>query len=192
MDSDVDIGTLPILEWQFSVRHIFFRYRNNRCRCRMSDITDIKIDVDAHLWFSPCLTGPVDYPYLLPVMRDPDSKPQEDTYVKPGFSCKHCLATNHMMLNHKTILWYKMYSHKMYNYKTVELLHSHTITQSHCSSGSTVCFPPRGGQRFASWGCTHTSGTGISCWHSLATWVTLPWSLIIAYNRSSDLSHRLL
>ncbi len=49
MDSDVDIGTLPIPEWQFSVRHIFFRYRNNRCRCRMSDIADIKIDVDAHL-----------------------------------------------------------------------------------------------------------------------------------------------
>ncbi len=28
-----------------------FRYRNNRCRCRMSDIADIKIDVDAHVWF---------------------------------------------------------------------------------------------------------------------------------------------
>ncbi len=38
MDSDVDIGTLPISEWQFSVRHIFFRYRNNRCRCRISPI----------------------------------------------------------------------------------------------------------------------------------------------------------
>jgi hypothetical protein len=50
MDSDVDIGTLPISEWQFSVRLIFFRYRNNRFRCRMSDIADIKIDVDAHLW----------------------------------------------------------------------------------------------------------------------------------------------
>jgi hypothetical protein len=42
----------------------------------------------------------------------------------------------------------------------VELLHSHTSTQSHWSRGSTVCFPPRG-QRLASWGCTHTSGTGI-------------------------------
>ncbi len=41
MDSDVDIR-------QFSVRHIFFRYRNNRCRCRMSDIADIEIDVGAH------------------------------------------------------------------------------------------------------------------------------------------------
>jgi hypothetical protein len=49
MDSDVDIGTLPKSEWQFSVRHIFFRYRNNRRRCRMSDIADIEVDVDAHL-----------------------------------------------------------------------------------------------------------------------------------------------
>ncbi len=36
MDSDVNIGTLPISEWQFLVRHIFFQYRNNRCRCRIS------------------------------------------------------------------------------------------------------------------------------------------------------------
>ncbi len=28
---------------------IFLRYRNNRCRCRMSDSADIKIHVDAHL-----------------------------------------------------------------------------------------------------------------------------------------------
>jgi hypothetical protein len=41
MDSDVDIGTLPMSEWQFSVWHICLRYRNNRCRCRMSDIADI-------------------------------------------------------------------------------------------------------------------------------------------------------
>jgi hypothetical protein len=54
MDSDVDIGTLPISAWQFSVRHIFFWYRNNRCRCRMSDIADIEVDVDAHLWLSYC------------------------------------------------------------------------------------------------------------------------------------------
>ncbi len=36
MSSDVDIGTLPISEWRFSVRHICLRYRNNRCRCRIS------------------------------------------------------------------------------------------------------------------------------------------------------------
>jgi hypothetical protein len=52
MDSDVEIGTLLISGWQILVRHIFFRYRNNRCRCRMSDITDIEVDVDAHLWIS--------------------------------------------------------------------------------------------------------------------------------------------
>ncbi len=34
MNSDVDIGTLPISEWRFSVQHICLRYRNNRCRCR--------------------------------------------------------------------------------------------------------------------------------------------------------------
>jgi hypothetical protein len=45
MDPDDYIGTLPISEWQCSVRHIFFRYRNNRCRCRMSPT----FDVDAHL-----------------------------------------------------------------------------------------------------------------------------------------------
>ncbi len=38
MDSDVDIRTFPISEWQFSVRHICLRYRNNRCRCRISPI----------------------------------------------------------------------------------------------------------------------------------------------------------
>ncbi len=36
MNSDVDIRTLPISEWCFSVRHICLRYRNNRCRCRIS------------------------------------------------------------------------------------------------------------------------------------------------------------
>jgi hypothetical protein len=30
---------------------------------------------------------------MFPVMRDLDSKPQEGTYVKPGFSCLRCLAT---------------------------------------------------------------------------------------------------
>ncbi len=49
MSSDVYIGTLPISELHFSVRHFCLRYRNNRCRCRMSDIADIEIDVDAHL-----------------------------------------------------------------------------------------------------------------------------------------------
>jgi hypothetical protein len=49
MSSDVDIGTLPILEWRFSVWHICLRYRNNRCQCQMSDIADIENDVDAHL-----------------------------------------------------------------------------------------------------------------------------------------------
>ncbi len=53
MDSDVDIGTLPISEWQFTVRHICLPYRNNRCRCRMPDFASIKIDVDAHLFSSP-------------------------------------------------------------------------------------------------------------------------------------------
>ncbi len=33
-----------------STYSIFFRYRNNRCRCQMSDIADITIDVDANLW----------------------------------------------------------------------------------------------------------------------------------------------
>ncbi len=40
-----------ISEWRFSVRHICLRYRNNICRCRMSDIADIEIDVDAYLWY---------------------------------------------------------------------------------------------------------------------------------------------
>jgi hypothetical protein len=31
--------------------------------------------------------------HLLPVMRDPGSNSQGGTYVKPGFSCKRCLAT---------------------------------------------------------------------------------------------------
>jgi hypothetical protein len=47
---DSVVETLPISEWQFSVRHICLRYQNNRCQCRMSDIADIKIDVDAYLW----------------------------------------------------------------------------------------------------------------------------------------------
>jgi hypothetical protein len=53
MNSDVDIGTLPLSEWQFSVRHICLQYRNklnNRCQCWISDIADIKIDDDAHLY----------------------------------------------------------------------------------------------------------------------------------------------
>jgi hypothetical protein len=40
MDSDIDVGlcryrTVPTSEWQFSVRHIVFRYRNNTFRCRI-------------------------------------------------------------------------------------------------------------------------------------------------------------
>jgi hypothetical protein len=53
MDIDVDIGTLPISEWLFLVRRICLRIRNNRCRCRMSDIADFKIDVDAHVYYIP-------------------------------------------------------------------------------------------------------------------------------------------
>jgi hypothetical protein len=49
MNSDTDIGTLPISELRFSGRHICLQYWNNRCRCWMADISDIKIDVDAHL-----------------------------------------------------------------------------------------------------------------------------------------------
>jgi hypothetical protein len=35
----------------------------------------------------------VDYPFAS-VMRDPDSNPQGDTYVKPVFSWERCLATS--------------------------------------------------------------------------------------------------
>jgi hypothetical protein len=41
--------SFPISEWEDLVRHILFRYRNKRCRCRRSDIADIKADVHAHL-----------------------------------------------------------------------------------------------------------------------------------------------
>jgi hypothetical protein len=51
METNVDIETLPISEWKDLVRHILFRYRNKRCRCRMSDIANIKADVGAHLWY---------------------------------------------------------------------------------------------------------------------------------------------
>ncbi len=45
-----------------------------------------------------------------------------------------------------------------------EALQFHSNTQSHWSSGPTICFLPGGGQRFASRGCTHTyNGTGLSC-----------------------------
>jgi hypothetical protein len=65
MNYDVDIGTLPISEWRFSVRHICLRYRNNRCRCRMSDIADIEIDVDAHLCLLHNPLCLIVYKYLL-------------------------------------------------------------------------------------------------------------------------------
>jgi hypothetical protein len=53
---------------------------------------NVKFTLNTSLWracnltaFTPCLTGPVDYPFAS-VMRDPDSNPQGDTYVKPVFS----------------------------------------------------------------------------------------------------------
>ncbi len=49
MEADVDTGTLPISECEDLVRHILFQYRKEICRCRMSDIADMKADVDAHL-----------------------------------------------------------------------------------------------------------------------------------------------
>ncbi len=45
MEADVNIGTLPISECEDLVQHILFRYRNKRCRFQMSDITDMKADV---------------------------------------------------------------------------------------------------------------------------------------------------
>ncbi len=59
---------------------------------------------------------------------------------------------------------------------------------------STVCFLARGAA-VRVLGCPNTLGTGIllfSCWRCLATLVTPSWSLITSYDRSSDLSHRLL
>ncbi len=53
MEVDVDIGTIPISEWKDLVWHFLFRYQNKRYQCRMSDIADIKADVDAHLWLIP-------------------------------------------------------------------------------------------------------------------------------------------
>ncbi len=41
----------------------------------------------------------------------------------------------------------------------VEALQFHSITQSHWSSGSTVCFPSRG---FVSWGCTNSHWSRVS------------------------------
>jgi hypothetical protein len=52
MEADVDNGTLPISEWKDLVWHILFRCRNKCCRYRMSDIADMKANVDAHLWTS--------------------------------------------------------------------------------------------------------------------------------------------
>ncbi len=42
--------------------------------------------------FSPCLTGPVDYPFASH-REGPRFNPQGGTYLKPGFSCYRCLAT---------------------------------------------------------------------------------------------------
>ncbi len=58
-----------------------------------------------------------------------------------------------------------------YIHTTVKALHLHSDTQSHWSSGSTVCFPP-GRQLSVSRWCTHTyNGTGFSCQQYLATLV---------------------
>ncbi len=46
MEAEVDIETLPISEWKDLVGNILFQYRNKKCRCWMSDIADIKNDVD--------------------------------------------------------------------------------------------------------------------------------------------------
>jgi hypothetical protein len=43
-------------------------------------------------WFSPCLTGPADYLFASR-HKGPRFKSPGGTYVKPGFSCKRCLAT---------------------------------------------------------------------------------------------------
>ncbi len=59
----------------------------------------------------------------------------------------------------------------------MELLHSHTTTQSHWSSGSIVCFPPMG-QPFATMGCTHTSGTGIFLWRDIPTHTKHPQNFL--------------
>ncbi len=76
MEADVAIGTLPISECEDLVRHIWFLYQNKRCRCQMSDIADMKSDVDAHLWFfyktffkltlSPCFMTKHDFFMLSP------------------------------------------------------------------------------------------------------------------------------
>ncbi len=47
---------------------------------------------------SPCLTGPVDYPFASR-HKGPEFKTPGGTYVKPGFSCYRCLATKHSILN---------------------------------------------------------------------------------------------
>ncbi len=49
MDSDVNIGTFSDIGMTV-LSPKYFLPKNNRCRCRISDIADIKIDVDAHLW----------------------------------------------------------------------------------------------------------------------------------------------
>jgi hypothetical protein len=52
MNSDVDIGTLPISKWRFSVPHICLRYWHNRCRWRISPPTlrSMSMPTYAHLY----------------------------------------------------------------------------------------------------------------------------------------------
>jgi hypothetical protein len=50
-----------------------------------------------------CLTGPVDYLFASR-HEGPGFNPQGGTYVKPGFSCWHCLATTFVFLNLDQIL----------------------------------------------------------------------------------------
>jgi hypothetical protein len=59
------------------------------------------------------------------------------------------------------------------NYGLVELLHSHITTQSYCSSGSTVCFPPTGA-------AVHIPGVHPNFWN---------WDLLLVMSRYiSDLN----
>ncbi len=56
--------------------------------------------------FIPCLAGPVDYPFTSR-HEGPGFNPQGGTYVKPGFSCWHCLGTicNFISVHYSGKLW---------------------------------------------------------------------------------------
>jgi hypothetical protein len=55
--------------------------------------------------------------------------------------------------------------------RIVELLYSHTTTQSHWSSGSTVCFPPKGGSSWRPGDAPPLLELGFSYLRCLATLV---------------------